>query len=354
MRLGILAVLLTAVALNDGNAQARPQCITAAALCVEFVTVPPGTKRILVYRSHPLTAPNDSITRATIVVHGADRSARFEFRSALAGAFIAGALDYTVIVAPRFSTNDGTGCSDSLATNELNWECDVMRVDWRLGGVARNDSTLSTFDAVDALVKLLASKAVFPNLKSIVLAGHSAGGQFIALYALANQLHGRVGVDLSYAVANSASYPYFDDMRPTQAWVSSSNTPDPGDTTKVPFASFAGSSACPASNSWPFGLGNRPRYAARLSEEQLKRQLVERPVAYLLSQLDVTPFTGGYYGACAGMLQGSTRLARGVAYHSYVSGFTKTHRKIIVDGCAHDSRCVWTSDDVVRTLFPRR
>src|SRR5438105_1910660 len=114
----------------------KAQCATSPAAYTEFVPVGNGLRPVLVYRSHALTRTDSSITRAVVVVHGAERAARYEFRSALAGAFLAGALDNTVIIAPRFTTNVGGSCTDSLQSNELNWECDVQRVDWRLGGVA--------------------------------------------------------------------------------------------------------------------------------------------------------------------------------------------------------------------------
>ena len=158
------------------------QCVTKASSCTEFVAVGPGSDRILVYRNRSLTTPNDTVTRALIVVHGAGGPARWEFRNVLASAFLTGNLETTVIVAPHFATNDGSACTDSLAVNELNWNCDIALGDWRVGGRARNDSAMSSFDAMDAIVRKVASRAVFPNLKSIVVAGHSAGGQFVALY----------------------------------------------------------------------------------------------------------------------------------------------------------------------------
>ena len=258
--------------------------------------------------------------------------------------------------APRFKTNDGKSCADSLQTHELNWECDVLRVDWRLGGVARNDSTMSSFDAMDAILVRLARKSEFPNLRTIVLAGHSAGGQFVTLYAMANQVHDRLGVELSYVVANASAYAYFDDRRPTAAWLATSATVDPADTTRIAFTTYPGVRACPAYASWPFGLANRPPYAKRLSDAQLVQQAVRRPVTYLLSQLDISQSPpSGFYGSCAAMAQGSTRLSRGLAFTSYMANLNQApHKSIVVEACGHDPRCVYTSDAALRVLFPRR
>ena len=47
--------------------------------------------------------------------------------------FLGGALDNTVVIAPRFASNNG-GCSDTLAEREANWECGGP-ARWTAGGV---------------------------------------------------------------------------------------------------------------------------------------------------------------------------------------------------------------------------
>ena len=335
--------------------QLKAQCVIRSSGCTELVTVR-APHQILVFRSHPLTESNTSITRAVVVIHGAERAARYEFRSMLAGAFLAGTLDSTVIIAPRFTTNDGSNCSDSLQTNELNWECDVQRVDWRLGGMARNDSATSSFDAMDAIVLKLARKAEFPNLRTIVVAGHSAGGQFVTLYAMTTRVYDDLGVQVAYVVANSAAYAYLDDRRPAAAWLATSNTVDPNDTTQTSFAVYAGGRECPGYSAWPFGLSNRPPYAKRLSDAQLVQQASRRGVTYLLSELDLRPpGAGGFYGSCSARTEGSTRLSRGIAFVSYMAQlYHAPHRKIIIEACGHDPRCVYTADGARRALFSER
>ena len=71
---------------------------------------------------------------------------------------------------------------------------------------------------------------------------------------------------------------------------------------------------------WPYGLqGRTGGYAARLSEDQLKRQLVERSTTYLLGQVDMLPL-GGFDGSPPAMAQGATRRQRGEAFVSYING----------------------------------
>ena len=187
-------------------------CTTAAPNCTEWVALAGGPSRSLIYRTYSLDAKNEQITRALIVVHGQGRDADNYFRTSLAAAFLAGALEDTVVVAPRFASNDGRGCRDTLAQDEVSWSCSGDS--WRSGGVATNNPKLTSYDFADAILRKLARKEIFPNLKVIVVAGHSAGGQFVTRYEMANQVHDTLGVPVTYVVSNPSSYAYPDPARP--------------------------------------------------------------------------------------------------------------------------------------------
>src|SRR5262245_55553454 len=109
--IGYLLVCGFAAALISARTAEAAAC-TATSACVEWITLGGDASRSLVYRTYPLTERNPSIVRALIVVHGASRDADNYFRSALAAGFLAGALDDTVIVAPRMASNNGDGCKD--------------------------------------------------------------------------------------------------------------------------------------------------------------------------------------------------------------------------------------------------
>src|SRR5947209_4750953 len=127
---------------------------TTASRCIEKVPLGAGPQSPKLYRSHPLAAKNPAIERALIVIHGASRDAHNYFASALAGAFIAGTLDTTLVIAPRFGSNKGAGCRDELDADEISWTCGSGE-DWRGGGAA-DGSTVTTFDLIDDLVKKMA------------------------------------------------------------------------------------------------------------------------------------------------------------------------------------------------------
>ena len=70
----------------------------------------------MVYRTYALDAPNPQITRALIVVHGAGRDADNYFRTALAAAFLGGALEDTIVIAPRLASSAGGATTSSHPT----------------------------------------------------------------------------------------------------------------------------------------------------------------------------------------------------------------------------------------------
>src|SRR5215467_14580507 len=207
LRMIRLAYLLL---LSSFAVQAAP-CIAAAPNCTEWITFHNGPAHSLLYRTFPLDAKNPAITRAFILVHGAGRDADNYFRTAVAAAFLGGALEDTMVISPRFASNDGRGCRDQLAPNEVNWSCNGDS--WRSGGTSTSHDNLTSYDFADEILRKLARKDVFPNLKAIVFAGHSAGGQFATRYEMANKVHDTLGIPVTYVVANPSSYAYLDTMR---------------------------------------------------------------------------------------------------------------------------------------------
>ena len=312
-------------------------CITANPACTEWVSLGGGPSRSLVYRTYSLQTKNDSITRALIMVHGAGRDADNYFRSAVAAAFLAGALDDTIVIAPRFASNDGRGCRDTLAPNEVSWSCNGDS--WRSGGVSIGNEGLNSYELADEILRKLARKDAFPNLKAIVVAGHSAGGQYVTRYEMANQVHDTLGVPVTYVVSNPSSYAYLDSSRPT---ADGSDVRPYGDGRN-----------CTTYDHWPYGFQGRSGYTARLADDQLRKQLAARPVVYLLGELDILPL-GGFDSSCPAMAQGATRLARGQAFANYVNKkYSAQHKAMVIPLCGHNARCMFTAEPALPILFPK-
>lgn len=342
-------------------------CTTGKPECTEWIATKGDSSKVLVYRSYALGVKNSRVTRAFLLVHGINRDADNHFRTALAAAFLDGALNDTVIVAPRFASNsvapgnEAGHCMDNMSADEANWFCDNRRSDtWRSGGPEAGNAKLVSFDFVDEIVRRLADKRTFPNLHTIVIAGHSAGGQFVNRYAMTSEVFDLPGIAISYVVANPSSYAYLDGTRPTasalppniSAAAPGFRPPPPVDPPPA-FIAFGDATNCTGFDDWPYGLKNRHGYAARQTAERLKAQASSRPVTYLLGDSDILP-SGVFDSSCPAMAQGPTRLARGLAYAKYMNdNFGAHHRTALVAFCGHSARCLFTSDVALPIIFPR-
>ena len=218
---------------------------------------------------------------------------------------------------------------------------------------------LSSFDFMDEVLRQLARKDIFPNLKVIVVGGHSAGGQFVTRYEMLNQAQDKLGIPVSYLVANPSSYAYVDSLRPTASafpttnFASAQGGPASHPADPMPaFSGYADAKNCTGYDMWPYGLKGWPSYSSTLTDEQITKQLVERSVTYLLGEADVLPL-GVFDTSCPAMAQGPTRLGRGLAFHKYANEHLHAHhRVIVVPFCSHSQRCMFTSDVALPLMFP--
>jgi hypothetical protein len=328
-------LFVTAALISATTAWSAP-CITANPSCTEWITFGKGPWRSMVYRTYSLTEKNANVTRALVMVHGAGRDADNYFRTAVGAAFFGGALEDTVVIAPRMASNDGHGCKDTLASNEVSYNCGS----WRSGGPAISNENVSSFVFVDEILRKLAKKDVFPNLREIVVAGHSAGGQFVDRYQMANKVHDELGIPVTYVVSNPSSYAYLDATRPNAEGTE--------------FGPFHDARNCTTYDKWPYGLEDRANagYTAKMSDDQLRKQLASRPVTYLLGEIDILPL-GGFDSSCPAMAQGPTRLARGQAFAKLVTTkYAAKHKVAVVPLCGHNARCMFTSDVALPIIFP--
>src|ERR1700744_4118726 len=194
------------------------------------------------YLSADWSKPLPEITRAVVVLHGRLRNADVYFKSALTAQAAAGeAGKATLMIVPQFLTKIDVDAWH-LPADTLRWSL----VGWEGGDPAKGPTNASSFDALDAILAKLADHTLFPNLKQVVVAGHSGGAQVVQRYAIAAKGEaalGKAGIAVRYVVANPSSYAYFDDKRPEQEIANS----------------------CPGYNDWKYGMDDRPAYLAKPS-----------------------------------------------------------------------------------------
>jgi pimeloyl-ACP methyl ester carboxylesterase len=347
MRLSLLALAIPALA----AAQTRP-CTTPTTACERWVTYNGGPARSMAYGNFALDVRNTTVTRALIMVHGASRNPDHYFETAMAAAFLAGAVENTVVLAPYYIQ-----ANDKPRENEVVWPGGGNN--WRSGGISSNQPALTSFDFLDTLIGRLANKRNFPNLTKIVVAGHSAGGQVVTRYEMSSKVHNTAGVAITYVVANPSSYAWPVAERPLPT---GNGNPDGADkealgpngekvNSDFTYGPFDASKAANY-NKWPSGLDNLAGYTATMTADQLRKQLVERPTTYLLGQVDVLPL-GGFDSSPNAMAQGPTRRARGEAFFKYVTEkMGAKHQALIVPECGHNDRCMFTTNSVFPFIFP--
>jgi pimeloyl-ACP methyl ester carboxylesterase len=319
-------------------------CSTATPDCTARLPLGDGSKFATYYRNYPIDKPNLKIERVMIIIHGAGRNADDYFSTGMASAFLAGALDNTLVISPLFAGNNGAACKDALATNEIAWDCG----DWKNGFESLNHKGVYSYDLLDALLTKIADPKLFPNLKGIVVSGHSAGGQFTHRYAAVNKVHNNIRVPVRYVVSNPSSYVYLDAERLPREF----KCDDKGKCDED-FRPYADRRNCTTFNDWMHGLDKLKGYAASLTADKIREQLLTRPVTYLMGELDTLPIAG-FDSSCISMAQGPTRYDRAKAYFAHVTKLkAKDHSFVTVPLCGHNNRCIWTADQALPVVFPK-
>jgi pimeloyl-ACP methyl ester carboxylesterase len=283
------------------------------------------------YLSADWSKPLPDINRAVLVLHGRLRNADVYFRSAEKAQAAAGDAGKTALmIVPQFLAEIDVGAFQ-LPADTLRWSLEG----WEGGDPAVGPTPASSFDALDAILGKLADRKLFPNLKQVVVAGHSGGGQVVQRYAIAGKGEAALsaeGISVRYVVANPSSYAYFSTERPEQTIAAS----------------------CPGYNDWKYGMESRPPYLAVPTSAALEKGYVARRVIYLLGTDDTNPNHPALDKSCMAESQGPYRYARG---HSYFAAMqardanTPNHRLWDVPGVGHNGDRMLTSACGLQALF---
>ncbi|MCA1323966.1 alpha/beta fold hydrolase [Herbaspirillum sp. alder98] len=294
--------------------------------------------RFAVYANQALPpTPNMSRT-AVVVLHGVKRNADDYFAIGQTLLKSAGMAPDTLLVAPNFMTRNDAGASDAMPL----WGGGK----WMQGDLSEHGvQGLSSFEALDDIVLYLANRAHFPQLREVVLIGHSAGAQLMQRYAVLNQLDERMqaaGIHLRYVISSPSSYLYFDAMRPD------------GDGFALPKGN-----QCPGYDNYRYGIGNPPDYLKRqaLDGRQLFARYAARDITYLVGQRDDDPNHRFLDRACGAALQGKTRVERQLNFVRYEQllamrwNLTVQHPEFEIEGAAHSAERLYRSPATARRML---
>ena len=254
---------------------------------------------------HPVTQPDDC-ELAVVIIHGWNGGVVAGNRAEILKDGLPGAY----VIAPMFPTEAAFEKRnveyDGRAVWNGSWNKD-LRIpgsasdDWRGGGDA-NGTGISSFDVVDEIFRQLSDRKRFPNLKRIVLTGFSGGGQFVSRYVAVGKGRVRRGISLAY--------------------VSMSPSTDFRYEKEVP---------------WLWGLKDRPRYSAGVSDRRIMRNLCSRRCWKACGDRDVKE--SGLDMTQWGMMQGMNRYERFRNMEKYLDRYPAWKANVsfhTFEGMAHE------------------
>ena len=269
-------------------------------------------KKITYYRNFRLSRRNSDIEVAVIVVHGIQRNADEYYDWVRTTADSTSQLQRTMILAPRFPKP-----SRHRRPDEHVWEGG-----WPQGHRSVDSPRVSSFEVIDQIVDKLTRRSRFSNLRRIVLAGHSAGGQFVNRYAAAGRFVLPQDMQICFLVMNPSSYLYLDDQI-----------------------------------DYKYGLKDPNRYVRETGQQRCRENMVTRQVFYIGGTNDVK---SGYLDTSdAANAQGAHRFERFQRYRSYVHGYSDSRWRdnttfVEANGIGHDGKKMFWSMPARRAMFGSR
>lgn len=313
---------------------AAASCTNPDGSCTEWLAVEPD-QSVLVHRTHALDAPAPELVRAVLVVHGTNSDADNYFSRMIRAADEDGATGQTLIIAPLFRHSDV-----GAQAGELYWlNGSSSGHSWKQGDPSRTPGTaVSSFEVMDKLVAVVTDRERFPNLGAIVIAGHSAGGQYVQRYAAGTTIpEAYPHHHFVFVVANPSSFVYLDERRPVTGSVVDFSVPQTG---------------C-AYNRYKYGLESRNPYMNRLRVDAIREQYRSRITTYLAGEEDTDVDDPNLDTSCAADWQGAHRLQRATAYANYMQLFYpgEGHRLVPVPGVGHSSTSMFRSPEGRASIF---
>ena len=280
-----------------------------------------GADSLTYCRNERLGEIRPGIRRAVVIVHGKKRNAQNYFDAVSRLAAEEGRSSDTLVMALQFLTRADV-VAHQLSGNVLYWDTEG----WKHGLKSLNGSRISSFEVLDQMLQRLIEYN--PNLEQIVVAGHSAGAEFVQKHAAARRLDVSAWKgQLHYVVTNPGSYMYLNGDRP------------------------ADTRACKQTfNDYRYGIEhNRLEYFSGTSPDSLWKKFAEFPVTLLLGSEDTDESEGDR--SCPAMAQGKHRFERGQEFYrltaqglSLVPGVTPSKFRLrIIPHVGHEFERMWDS-----------
>ena len=278
------------------------------------------------WADHPLDAVDTNAEHAVVVVHGVNggqKDSAGRIRKLLSARretskvyFVGPNIVVPMLHDPINKQKVVVSMTEEEKKKVVYWKAGT----WQGGGDSPVAEGFSSHDALDRIFEKLNDKNIFPALKTVLICGYSAGGQVVSRYVALSPIRPREGLQLSFAAgAPSTWFRYFDkDTR------------------------------------WIYGLKDRNRYAAKVSEEQIMKNLSSRWCLCFCGTKDVLPKWLDVKPEANA--QGPNRYERFKNFRDYIATFPQLDghfRFVTLEGKPHGGVC-YENDAFIDLVFGKR
>lgn len=278
------------------------------------------------WADHPLDQVDTNAEHAVVVVHGVNgglQDSAGRIRQLLAARRDTSKVYFVgpnIVVPELPDPIDKKKIVVSMTEEEMKKIVYWNRGTWQGGGDSPVAEEFSSYDALDRIFEKLNDKKIFPALKTVLICGYSAGGQVVSRYVALSPIRAREGLQLSFAAgAPSTWFRCFDkDTR------------------------------------WIYGLKDRNRYAAKVSEEQIMENLSSRWILCFCGTKDVLPKWLDVHQEANE--QGPNRYERFKSFRDYIATFPQLNghfRFVSLEGKPHGGAC-YDNDAFIDLVFGKR
>ncbi len=312
---------------ENGTTQINP-CLTGTDSCKQSITIENSSGNsfnFYFFSSFKFIEDEehiwDELEEVIFVVHGQNRDAAEYFNYMTNTVSSLDLQNRALVIAPNFRET-------SSGNNDLFWGNG-----WREGANSENvSSNISSFSVIDEILKKLSDPQKFPNLKKVIITGHSSGATFVQHYALANKAENLYQAhDFTYVVANNQYFYYPDERRFDEST-----------------GEFFTPSTCSGYNFWPYGYEFAVEYLNGIEKTTVAEQQISRNTIYLLGENDTSTTGTLNTEDCAATLLGSNRFKRGENMFRFMDTFyngQNDHHKITVPNVGHDGEAMFNSPE---------
>lgn len=300
--------------------------LSASEVCPNVINDGVGLMRYC--RSRNIYVDDANVEQAIIVIHGSGLDAKNYYQRTLDEATLEG-LDLSTVdvIAPQYFESSVPDYDSNPWTNYYVWNSN-----WRWGYLSPSHPTRPSFAIIDHIIGQLLDHR--PNLQTIVVAGQSAGGQFVDRYAVGTEID-TGDVDIRFWAANPSSNVWYTGARPEPT--------------------------CSGYDNYGYGLNNLNSYMGSSTAAQIRDRAVTRDIFWTVGENDTG--TAGLDSSCRANSQGGDRNERWSNHRDHVGslctseGFSWLYclfhsaRHIEIPGCGHGSSCSWASAEGHDILF---